>query len=85
MHILHNRLSLLSLLLLASLATMAQTTTTNTATTKRDSLKPQKHIGDETILLQGITVMGRNEARQLRESGMPVSVMTSKELQGTAS
>ena len=85
MYILHNRLSLLSLLLLASLATMAQTTTTNAATTKRDSLKPQKHIGDETILLQGITVMGRNEARQLRESGMPVSVMTSKELQGTAS
>ena len=42
-------------------------------------------MSSTTVKLNEVTVVGRNEVRKMRESAMPVSVMTFKELQGTAS
>jgi len=42
-------------------------------------------MSSTTVKLNEVTVVGRNEVRRMRESAMPVSVMTFKELQGTAS
>lgn len=52
-----------------------------------DTLPLQRNVVlvPTAIHLDEVTVTARNEARQLRESSMPVSVMTSKELEGTAS
>lgn len=77
--------ALLTLSLLASLAMVAQTPQAVAPTAANDSLNKQKQLTNGTVQLQEVVITGRNEARKLRESGMPVSVMTAKELQGTAS
>lgn len=71
--------------LLVSLTMVAQTPQAIAPTAANDTLKKQKQLTNGTVQLQEVVITGRNEARKLRESGMPVSVMTTKELQGTAS
>ena len=71
--------------LLVSLTMVAQTPQAVAPTAVNDTLNKQKQLTNGTVQLQEVVITGRNEARKLRESGMPVSVMTTKELQGTAS
>ena len=62
-----------------------QTQVSRVAITDTLPLQRDVVLVSTAIHLDEVTVTARNEARQLRESSMPVSVMTSKELEGTAS
>ena len=61
--------------LLVSLTMVAQTPQAIAPTAANDTLKKQKQLTNGTVQLQEVVITGRNEARKLRESGMPVSVM----------
>lgn len=51
----------------------------------RDSVRQDLLLSPDDQTLETITVTARSEARRLRESAMPVSVISQRQLQGTAS
>ena len=44
----------------------------------------QEDAADYFELIEGVTVVGRNEIREMREATMPVSVLSIKQLEGTS-
>ena len=44
----------------------------------------QEDAADYFELIEGVTVVGRNEIREMREATMPVSVLSITQLEGTA-
>ena len=61
------------------------TETFKTEMSDKEELQHNVTMSSSTTSLGEVTVVAHNEVRKMRESAMPVSVMTAKELQGTAS
>nr|WP_233582294.1 TonB-dependent receptor [Prevotella sp. OH937_COT-195] len=51
----------------------------------RDSIRCDIELSPSAHQLSDVVIVGHNEARKLRESAMPVSVISANQLQGTAS
>lgn len=52
---------------------------------QKDSIKCDVALTPDERSISEVVVVGRNEARKLKESAMPVSVLSARQLQGTAS